>query len=214
MITDSEGNAASLLADGQTTTLIADLLPAQAGQSAPFDKGYGNDLLTDDVFDQSWTHSFGAIADTILSASITIGIADHDSAGTGSQLGQFDLDGSSFQTELDGLFEAGGGSEDSVYREYTISLTGAVLASLADGSLVVDLALLAPGRVTPLFPLPGPNPPEDSAGNGAHLIFSTLVIETRDQSNGGVPVPGTLLLSILGGAGLYGTRRRRERQDV
>jgi hypothetical protein len=214
VINHSLGNTASGLVNGQTTTLFGDLQPAQAGQAAPFDQGYGNDVLQDNVMDVTWTHNFGAIVDTILSASITFGIADHDSAASGSQLALFDLDGSSYQPALDGLFEADA-SEDTVYNEYTISLAGADLAKLADGSLVVDLELLAPGRVTPLFPLPGPNPPEDSAGNGAHLIFSTLTIETEDPDQGGggdgnIPEPGTLLLSILGAAGLYGVRRRRK----
>lgn len=208
-ITSSLGNTTSGLTDGQTTTVVG-LIPILSGQPAPFDAADGNDVLAGDPFDQSWTHSFGAIADTILSALITIGIADHDSKATGSQVAAFTLDGNAFTTQLDGMFEADQ-SEDTVYNEYTIALTGSALTDLIDGTLIAALTLQGPGRVTPLFPLPGPNPPEDSTGsNGAFLIYSTLEIQTED-STAGVPEPSTLALMSFGLAGIGYRRQRRKK---
>ena len=213
-------NAAMIISDlGNTSPGIMDGNPfpvfggIQTGQPAPFDKGYGSDVLVSEGnFAQGWTHSYGAIVDPILSATITIGIADHDSAATGSQLALFTLDGISLTAALDAQFEASGGSEDGLYNEYLLTLDGSFFVDLADGSLIAQLDLQAPARVTPLFPLPGPNPPVDSVSgvNGAFLIFSTLEIETDVLS---VPEPGTLLLfstfGILLGAKSLRRRRRR-----
>ncbi len=201
------GNTTSGLSDGDKPTVPA-LATVQSGQPAPFDTGYGNDILDDSNFMQSWMHSYGPIVDSILSATITIGIADHDSAASGSQLALFTLDGNPFTAALDALFEAGGGSEDTEYNVYSLVLPGSLFADLADGTITAQLDLDEPGLVTPLFPLPGPNPAVDSTSNGAFLIFSTLEIETGVTP---VPEPGTLSLMTTFGIllGAWSLRRRR-----
>ena len=209
MIQSDLGNTAPGFSDGDKPSVVPQLATAQAGQPATFDMGYGNDVFPASSFVQGWTHNYGPIIDPILSATITIGIADHDSAASGSQLGLFTLDGNSLTMALNALFEASGGA-DTEYNVYSLALPGSIFADLADGSMTAQLNLTGPGLVTPLFPLPGPNPPIESAGNGAFLIFSTLKIET-----GVAPVaePGTLLLlstfAML--LGVMPSRRRRKR---
>ena len=190
MLTTSLGNTSSGFNDGDTVEAPA-IGTAQAGQPAPFDSSKGNDISTDNVLDESWTFNYAAIADPIVTASLSFGIWDHDSAATGDQLADFRVDGNDLTATLNPLFEADA-SGDLVYNVYTLALDS-LLADLADGSLTVELTLAAPGLVTPLFPLPGPNPVEESVGNGGALIFSTLMIETRD---GEVPVPGPGALSL------------------
>ena len=201
LITNSLGNTAPGFNDGDTPTIL-ELVAAQGGQPAPFDQGYGNDVLGT-VFDEGWMHSYAAIVDPILSASLTIGIADHDSVATGSQVAAFTIDGIDFQATLDALFEGSGGG-DNEYNVYQVLITGTALAGLADGNAPAALMLAAPGLQTPLLP---PGPPVDSLGNGAHLVFSTLQIETQDATP--APAPGTMLLLTSGIIGLSFTRRRR-----
>ena len=201
IITTSLGNTSPGFNDGDTPT-TPQVGSAQGGQPVPFDQGYGTDGLFGGNFDQSWTHTFAAITDPILSASLTIGIVDHDSSATGSQLGLFALDGNELTSDLDALFEAGGGSLDLEYNVYTIDLA-ALIADLADGSVSVALRLAGPGLVTPLFPNPGP--PQETTTNGANLIFSTLTIETRDGQP--VPDPATLSLALLAFGPLLWRRR-------
>ena len=96
-------------------------------------------------------------------------------------------------SSLDTLFEGSGGL-DGQYNVYTVDLAS-VFGLLSDGIATVALNLDGPGLVTPLFPLPGPNPPVETTTNGANLIYSTLSIETRDS--GEVPLPGSLSLVLL-----------------
>jgi hypothetical protein len=207
-ITSSLGNTASGFSDGNKPAAFL-VGGAQAGQPAPFNQSYGNDELGPN-FSETWTHSFGAIADPILSASITIGIYEHDSAASGSQLSLFSVDSTDLTAELDAMFEALGDGEDGEYNEYSLALPGTAFAALADGSALVSLTLDGPGLVTPLFPLPGPNPPEERDNNGANIIFSSLSITTRDA--GVIPEPSTLVIwSVLGAMGLVFARRRRKK---
>jgi hypothetical protein len=204
MYTSSLGNTTPGYNDGDSPGAFA---LGQVGP-APFDQGYGSDALVFmGNFSQNWTHTYAPIAEEILSASITIGIFDHDSAATGSQLSSFVVGGTDFTASLDSMFETVGDGLDGMYNEYTINLSVALFASLADGSAMVTLNMLGPGLVTPLFPLPGPNSPEEVATNGANLIFSSLTIET-DSSIPAVPIPAAapLFLSAIAAFGLY--RRR------
>ena len=186
------------------------LAPHKVGSPAPFDTSYGTDGLFGGNFSQTWTHSFGAIAEQILSASITIGIVDHDSAASGSQLSLFSVDSTGLTSELDVLFEAAGNGEDGEYNVYSLALPVSAFTDLADGSALVSLSLAGPGLVTPLFPLPGPNPPVETTTNGANIIFSTLSITTRD-SVAVIPEQSAFLIwSMLAALGLTVAWRRRK----
>lgn len=206
-ITTTLGNSSPGFNDGDTPATFPDLVNAQSGQPAPFDAGIGNDALGTN-FSASWEFNYAPIAlpDVITAATLTFGIADHDSGASGSQVDSFTVGASNLSGELDALFEAGGGSGDGEYNVYSLSLGPGLFADMADGNLLVSLALAGPGLQTPLFPLPGPNPPQDSAGNGAHLIYSSLEIQTQV-----VPIPAAapLFASALVLMGLY--RRRVQR---
>ena len=204
MITTSLGNTTPGYNDGDSPLVFA---LGQVGP-APFDTSYGTDGLFGGNFEQSWIHSYGAIADPILSASITIGIYDHDSAATGSQLSLFDIDNNNLTASLDSMFEVAGDGLDGMYNEYTINLGAGLFGSLADGSAMVSLDLMGLGLVPNLF---GGGFAE-TATNGANLIFSTLTIETRDISVIPIPAAAPLFASAIFLMGLY--RRRVARNGA
>lgn len=202
-ISNSLGNTTPGFNDGDTPAVFV-VGGAQSGQPVPFDTGYGTDGLFGGNFDQNWTHNYGAILGPIQSASITIGIYDHDSSASGSQLSAFSIDGNDLTSSLDTLFETAGDGLDNMYNVYTINLGAALFASLADGSALVALALMGPGQVPDLF---GGGISETNT-NGANLIFSTLDIEYRDPNLPPIPVPAAapLFLTAIAAFGLY--RRR------
>ncbi|MFT4941519.1 MAG: hypothetical protein ACI88A_004589 [Paraglaciecola sp.] len=154
-----------------------------------------NDNGSDPIrnYDSTWTHSFGAITDTILSAQFTIGIYDHDSASAGSQLGAFSLDSADHTATLDALFEGSGGANNQ-YNVYSFSLGAGFLAQLLDGVLSAGLTLTGPTESPGLLPT-FPNQIADF--NGAQLIFSSLSITTQDQPPGPNPVPEPSVLVLL-----------------
>ena len=205
IMTSTLGNDSPGFNDGDATTL-AQLTTAQSGQPAPFDAGKGNDVLLNASLSESWQFTFAAVVDPIVSATLTLGIADHDSEATGNQVSSYTLDGNSLTADLNSEFEGRGGS-DTEYNVYSLVLNASLFTFLADGNVSIALALNAPGLVTPLFPLPGPNPAIDSASNGAFLVFSSLTIETSDGTP--VPEPTTLSLAALGLGGMMWRRRRR-----
>lgn len=200
MINVSLGNTSPGFNDGDTPPLVPDILNAQAGQPAPFDSGKGGDVTSN--LNESFTFSYSAIASPIVSASLTLGILDHDSAASGSQLASYLLDGNDLTADLDALFEGGGGT-DGEYNIYTLTLGSGLFADLADGSLLVALALTGPGLQTNLLT----GAVTETGFNGAHLIFSTLSITTRDVP--AVPEPGSLALFAFGLLGLAAARRLR-----
>jgi hypothetical protein len=214
-ITQTLGNATPGFADDSTPVLLGagGIREAQTGQDAPFNASCGADVAANSGdCTANWTFSYGAITDPILSASLTLGIVDHDSDAGGSQLGSFSLDTFSDLTALlDTEFETTGGL-DGMYNVYTIDLAG-FFADLADGSALISLALAGPGlqTCTLSFACPGQTVPfiSDTAFNGANLIFSSLTIET-DTSIPAVPLPAAapLFLSAIAAFGLY---RRRVR---
>ena len=206
IMTETLGNDSPGFNDGDATT-TAQLVAAQSGQPAPFDAGKGNDILTGQELSESWQFTFAAVVEPILSATLTLGIADHDSAATRYQVGSYTLDGNNLTADLNSAFEGRGGS-DTEYNVYSLVLDTSLFTFLADGNVSIALALNAPGLVTPLFPLPGPNPPVDSVSNGAHLVFSSLTIETQDAAP--VPEPTTLSLAALGLGGMMWRRRRKD----
>ena len=200
LITQTLGNGTPAFADGDTLTIF-DLIAAHGGQTPPFDAGIGNELF-EPSFSADWTFTYG-IAEPILSASIVIGIADHDSAASGSQLASFGFDGNDLSGDLDTLFEASS-SGDQVYNVYTIALQPLLFPSLADGSATFSLALSGPGLVPVLLG----GGVSESPSNGAFLIFSTVSITTEDTTPPpGVPEPATTWLLGTWLVGLLGARR-------
>ena len=214
-ITSSLGNTASGLSDGSVPATFL-FNGIQSGQAAPFDQACGGDVTAN--CDTGWTHSYAAIADPILSASLTIGIVDHDSAAEGDQVGAFSLDGTDGTFALNSLFNGSGGL-DGMYNEYTLDLGPGLFVDLTDGSLMVLLALGGPGLTTCTLAFACPDEPVLPAVlqtffNGANLIFSTLTIETQDIAPPAIPIPAAapLFATALALFGLY--RRRVQRKDV
>jgi hypothetical protein len=198
----SLGNASSGLTPGLTTDLITDVLPAQDGQPAPFDQGYGNDSGSDpaDNFSATWIFNFAPIVGPISAATIVLGMVDADAGSPGSQVDFFSIAGNDLTGAADSAFELVGG-DSSVYQVFSIDL-GGILASLASGSVSVTLRLKGP-VLSPDFLDPSNLVQEEF--NGAHLIFSTLSISSQSTS---VPEPGSLLLLSLGLPLIFAARRR------
>lgn len=203
LITSTLGSdpATSTFVDGQLLG-ISDLLglPTAMAYDTNVD---GSDPIIN--YDSTWTHSFGVITDTILSAQFTIGIYDNDSASDGSQLGAFSLDSVDHSATLDALFEGSGGAQNQ-YNVYSFSLDAGFLAQLADGFLSAGLTLAGP-----VFS-PAPLPfllDETYDFNGAQLIFSNLSITTQVQPPVPNPVPEPSVLALLvTGFGIVFARRK------
>ncbi|MFN0317388.1 MAG: PEP-CTERM sorting domain-containing protein [Burkholderiales bacterium] len=201
LVTQTLGNPSPGFNDGDVPAVFPDLVNAQSGQPSPFDGGLGSDLFENGL--ATWTFNYGAIASPLVSASLRIGIADHDSAALGSQLSGFTADGGDFTSALDALFESGGGAGDSQYKIYTLDVSS-ILANLVDGSATISLALKGPGLLTDIF---NNNAEVSSDFNGFFLIFSKLDIVTQDQTPT-VPEPGTLALFGISALALAGAARR------
>ncbi|MEY8214894.1 MAG: hypothetical protein RPR97_10495 [Colwellia sp.] len=186
LITSTFGTSPSGFTNGQILTFLDLLGKPDFGTGTN-----GSDPIEN--FDRSWEHSFGPISGTILSASITLGIYDHDSAHTGSQLSSFMLDTTEFSTGVNGLnalFESSGGANNQ-YNLYSISLPPSFFSSLIDGSMLSTLTLMGPV----LSPgLPGITPDQIDSFNGAKLILSQLEIDVQDPMP--VPEPNTIFLLL------------------
>ena len=210
LINSNLGNTAhgASALDGTVYTL-AEIQAIQAGQSAPFDLAIGSDVFSE-LQHALWSHSYGVITDSIVSATFTFGIIDHDSAGIGSQLSHFVLGNVDTTTTLDNLFEAvGNQSTDHQYKQYMITLDSSYHAALASGLFNVDLMLGGSGLQTRAVFLGGGE--VDSPFNGFFLTHSSLSITTEDSSGQNpqpVPEPSTLLLFALSIIGLNSRFKR------
>jgi len=185
--------------DGQIPVGSAAFNTASAGEPVPFDQFYGADSVAGPDFSKPWTFSYSPVS-TVLSASITLGILDNDSAAPGSQVASFTLDGSNDLTILlDAAFEGAPGASNQ-YKVYTIPIPLSAFAALTDGSATFSLTLQNAVNVL-----------NQTVHNGAGLDFSTLDITAVDQPGGRVPEPPALLLLAagLGGLAAY-TRSRRK----
>lgn len=207
LIVSNLGNVSTGVANGTflTTPQIAAI---QNGQPAPFDQGYGSDLFGNQAFSQGYTHTYGVIADPILAATLTIGIADHDSDATGSQLSQLLVDGFNATTPMDSAFEADSGHENGTGTEFNIYqidllAAGVSTAALADGSAPVQLDLQGPSLVWNLLL----QQRQERPGNGAFLISSTLAITT-------VPEPSSFVFLMIVALGATGYRWRRRNKEA
>jgi hypothetical protein len=183
---------------------------AQLFELAPFDIRYGFDDDTSFSFSQSWTFSYGALTEPTASASITIGVFDHDSARDPEQQVQsFDVDGHDLTSFLNTVFESSGGSEvfpTSEYNVYTVALPSTAFADLADGTATFTLTLT--NGFVDRFGVP-----TNTVYNSMGLDFSTLDITT--QGIAPVPEPSTLVMSALAGIAAFGLGwRRRRRKPV
>ncbi|MBX3617009.1 hypothetical protein [Nitrosomonas sp.] len=178
-------------ADGEKPTTGA-FLTAGAGEPAPFDGLFSGSDVSGPNFSASWTFSYGAIADTITGGSLILGIYDHESAASGSQVASFTVNGVDLTGALNTLFEAHGGAsrEDNVY---TLALPASTFAGLASGTVNVALSLKGPGLG--LF--------GETTFNGAALDFSTLDIATA------VPEPLTSTLLLIGVPAVLAAARRK-----
>jgi hypothetical protein len=163
---------------------------ASGDEPAPFDRFRGRDIGGPN-FSASWTFSYAPLMVTF--ASLTIGIADHDSQAPGNQIASFTLNGNDLSTSLNAAFEARGGAQFG-YNAYAVDIPPALFAELAGGSAEFSLALQPPG-------LSGP-PPTPTSGNGAGLDFARLTFNV-------IPEPNILTLLGTGAFGLLGYGRRR-----
>jgi hypothetical protein len=199
-ITTTLGNDTGLT-DGGVYSLIPTILSTQTGQPAPFDQGYGQELLEDPTA-LNWLFSYTAFTETVVSATLTFGVFDIDTASPGSQLDAFSVNSTDLTSLLDGLFESKD-SGDNVYNEFTISLSSTFFAALQTGLFDVSLDVGGSGSQTDIFS----GTTSSTPSNGFHLLFSTLEITTRDTGgtdpSTSVPEPSTVALFTLALIGMF-----------
>ncbi len=194
LLTFTLGSATPSFTDGQTGIGTATFNAAVAGNPAPFNGFIGSDVNGPN-FSGSWAYNYAAISG-VASATLTIGIYDHDSAATGNQVGSFLLGGVDLTSLLNTAFEGHGGTSGE-YDIYTVTLPSTTFAALQSGTPGMSLSLQAPG-----LGVLG-----DTPFNGAGLDFSTLTITTSNGTP--APEPGTLALAALSLMALGFARRRK-----
>jgi hypothetical protein len=187
-------------ADGVTIT-VGTFNGANAGDPAPFNIFNGSDVSGPN-FSASWTFNGygGPIALPVLSVTLTIGMYEHESAASGSQVASATINGlADITSTIDTAFEASPGASGQV-RVYVISLPAGTFAQIATGSSTFALALQGPG-----LGVLGETP-----FNGAGIDFATLDIVTQDV----IPEPAALSLFLVGFAGMAGLRYRRGKRSA
>ena len=162
---------------------------ASLGEDAPFDAFRGSDP-GGTSFSAEFTFQFDA--DDVFSADLTLGIFDHDSAASGSQIAAFTLDGFDLTDLLDLQFESRGGSQTE-FNVYSIQIPFELFPALQDGMATFLLTLQPPGL--------GSNGLVEFPGNGAGLDFATLRVNVSE--------PTALALLALGSLAIAARRRLR-----
>jgi hypothetical protein len=179
-----------------------------AADVAPFNGIFcGSDTLANGAgnCNTSWTFSGISLGgENIIGATIDLGIGDLDSAAAGNQVFLFTVGGIDLTVDLNGLAEAGGGSANSIYRQYLVTIPSTAFATLASavagGTAVTQFTAVNPG----LGALGATN------SNGVFLDYSTLTITTQPVA-APTPEPATAVLlgcSMLGLSALAYRRRR------
>jgi hypothetical protein len=173
--------------DGQTVT-GAIFAAAAAGEPFPFDRIFGSDG-SGTSFSAGWTLNFAP--GSYSNVTFTLGIVDHDSQASGSQLAFLGLDGQNLTSLMNAQFESFGGRQGDA-NIYTVTLPAAALAELTDGSATFQVTLQGPGLVGTVAA------PTEVTNNGAGLDFARLTL---------VPEPGTAILLGVIGTALIARRR-------
>ena len=177
---------------------------------SPFNEFLGADTDSGSNFSANWSMDFSpallGVAPTVNSASLMLGLFDHDSAASGDQVASFVFGGVDLTAELNALLEASGGGEFE-YNIYTLTLPSTVYAALLSGNVSAALSLNGPGQTSPIG---FPEFATETAFNGAGLDFAKLSIEyTNDTTpTEPVPEPGTMVL-LSAGLGLMGLSLRK-----
>jgi len=185
--------------NGQTSIGTATFTGAGAGDPAPFNSFIGSDVNGPN-FSTSFAFNYGAIADSITSAAIQIGLYDGDSVAFGNQVAAYSVDGFDLTALLNAVMEATPGASGQE-NYYAVALPTAALALLADGSATFSLSLQPPGSGVL----------GDTPFNGAGLDFATFTISTESRPTTTVPEPTSVSLLLAGLTSLLagGALRRR-----
>ena len=167
-------------------------LTAASGQVAPFDHFIGSDASGPN-FDAQWTMLF--ITPTVVnSATLTLGIYDHDSKASANPVSLFTAGGADLTSTLNAAMTAHGGANGE-YNIYTVDLPSSAYAALLSGSAGFQLTLNGPGSSVL----------GNTTFNGAGLDFAKLYIA--------VPEPATEawfgVTALLGLACVHRCRRSR-----
>ncbi len=206
LISKSVGNTSSGLSDGSHPS-SATVLAALTG-AAPFNAFCGSDTgaAASTNCSTSWNFTYTIPSgDTIIGATLTLGIWDIDSATAANQaptlqVASYLLTGGDNLTALlnavsEGL-HGGTGATNSEYDILTVTIPSTSFTQLATGAATISLALQAPG-----LGVLGNSP-----SNGAGLVFSTLEITVAEPT----PEPSYFALVPLALGGLALLRRRRQ----
>jgi hypothetical protein len=199
------GNTSPGFADGShpfSATVLTNLTGL-----APFNAICGSDTGPNGSTNCSttWTFHYSIPSgDTIIAATLTLGIWDIDSATAPNQspslqVNSYSLAGGDLTALLNTVSEAlngGSGATNNEYDVLTVNIPSTSFGDLMSGSAIASLALKAPG----LGAL------GNSPSNGAGLVFSRLDITAAEPT----PEPSfmTLVPMALGAFAFY--RRRRK----
>ena len=174
--------AGGLAANAQVTSFIGSqhfndgdligtgtFLTAVSGQPAPFDHFIGSDASGPN-FDASWTMAYTAPA-TISSATVTLGIYDHDSTASANPVSLFTAAGADLTSTLNAAMTAHGGANGE-YNVYTVNLPASAFAALLSGSADFQLTLNGPGSSVL----------GNTTFNGAGLDFAKLYLAVPEPA--------------------------------